>query len=81
MANLLEVPLKLLGMAYEALKEVPLPLLLAGLAATILSTIAFVGPSGSAQREDEADFEGRFMLFSLLSRRYLVHLTLQKRHT
>jgi hypothetical protein len=44
MASLLEVPVKLLGIAYESLKEVPLPLLLAGVVVTILSTIAFVCP-------------------------------------
>jgi len=42
MASLLELPVKLLGVAYESLKEVPLPLLLLGLVTTALSTAAFI---------------------------------------
>ena len=42
MASLVEIPVKLLGAAYESAKEVPLPLLLLGVVTTLVATYAFV---------------------------------------
>jgi hypothetical protein len=44
MADLIDRPLKLLRLAYEAVEDVPLSLLLLGVVTTLLATIAFVSP-------------------------------------
>lgn len=44
MSSVIELPVKLLGLAYESAKDVPLPLLLLGFVTTVVATIAFVCP-------------------------------------